>query len=110
MSDVTTRQMKEHFLADEQVILLTRVWEAQLPTLPTPDREQMLRWIRIHRFDIEPLLHAFKCAAKKLHYQPGCFHDDAHPIAYVSRAANLFRRPSPAVQVNDVSDSPRKAA
>lgn len=103
MNSVTTKQMQEAFLADEQVTLLTRVWQAQLPTLPTPDREQMLRWIRIHRFDIEPVLHGIQAAATKLRWKPDCFHDPDHPIAYVSKAANLFRRPSsPAVQVNDV--------
>lgn len=91
--NVSTRQIHEHFLAEELVTILTRAWQAQLPTLPTPDTAQMLRWLRIHRYDTAPILHAISCAEKKLHFQPNCFHDADHPIQYISACANHFRKP-----------------
>ncbi len=98
MNNVTVKQMQEHFLAEELVTILTSAWQAQLPTLPTPDTAQMLRWLRIHRYDVEPVLHGIQCAATKLRYQPDCFHDPEHHIQYISACANRFRRPPAPVE------------
>lgn len=89
---VTSRELREHFFqVDELVGTLERAWAEQLPTLRKPDSSQWLRWLRIHDYDIEPILHGIKCAATKLRHQPDAFHDADHPIAYVSKCANRFR-------------------
>ena len=96
MNAVTRRGIDDHFFQiQDAVAALEHAWEEQLPSLPKPDSTQFMRWVRIHGYDTEPVLYGIRAAATKLRFLPHAFNDPDHPIAYVSRAANNFRRQRP---------------
>jgi hypothetical protein len=60
-------------------------WKIKLPSIPKPDREQFLRWLRIHQDDGSALRYGIKAAEKRLLRVE--FGDANHPITFISAVA-----------------------
>jgi hypothetical protein len=87
----TMFEIRNAFLAPEAEVIAEKLeafWKKTLPTITPCDRQQMLRWLRIHSNDPAPIKYAIQAAAKRLRQRP--FNDTQHHIAYISSVALSF--------------------
>jgi hypothetical protein len=76
------------FETEELIAVFDRWWTELLPTLEKPEKYQVMRWLTLHNFDLEPLRYGLECAAKRLKHMP--FNDPRHHLAHISASANRF--------------------
>jgi len=96
-TNLSLEEIEAKFLKlDEFIDGLSQLWDALLPSIELPSRQQFALWLKIHNNDFDVIRHGITRTAVKNKWQGPL--DADHAVRYASSCMNTFRRQRKSLQ------------